>query len=128
MRIGPVIFLLLALLVLGFGLWNLYVRFVAGPEPHLSAEEEQLRAEVRSSQADLEARVKVAEVMVEQARKIRDTIPHDDPKVNRAKIVSFDVSFQSANETAPLDAVIFQNYYSSSITIAQLNSLQCYHS
>ena len=45
-------------------------------------------------------------------------------KVNRSKCVHIDISFPNATESAALDAIIFQNYYCSSVSIAQQNSLQ----
>lgn len=47
-------------------------------------------------------------------------------KVNRGKNVYIDVNFQNTNETSNVDAIIFQNYYCSSLSIAQQNSLQEY--
>ena len=47
-------------------------------------------------------------------------------KVNRGKNVYIDVNFQNTNETSSLDAIIFQNYYCSSLCVAQQNSLQEY--
>ncbi len=86
MRLGPILFLLLGLAVFGVGVRYLYIRFVREAESRRSAEDEQLLAELRTSRAEREGQVKVAEAMVEGARKARDTVPADDPKGNRAKL------------------------------------------
>jgi hypothetical protein len=68
------------------GVWHLHVRFVREAGPHRSEEDELLLAELRGSQAKLEANVKTSEALVEAARKTRDTMPAVDPTGNRAKV------------------------------------------
>src|SRR4051794_27266392 len=86
MRIGPLIFLLLGLALLSSGLWFLYVRFVAGPEPNRSAEDEQLLADMRKSLADLQERHDKAEAQLEQRRVEIEKVPKDDPAGKRAQL------------------------------------------
>ena len=47
-------------------------------------------------------------------------------KANRSKSVYIDVAFQNPNDARIVDAIVFQNYYCSSLSLSQQNSLQEY--
>jgi len=47
-------------------------------------------------------------------------------KANRSKSVCIDVAFQNPNDARTVEAIVFQNYYCSSLSLSQQNSLQEY--